>query len=177
LRTSELVGRKPLYEIQTGSQRFVVRRFTHGGLWRFATGRRFRDPTRPFREIVSARHLADHGVNTVEIVAARARRPGALLYELDLVTRRVDGAIDLGELLGRARRGEVTRAAIAASAVALGILVKRMHACGFFHADLTPNNVLVNESVLSGADPKLVVLDLDRARILGRGAIAIGART
>lgn len=166
LRTSELVGRKPLYEIQAGSERFVVRRFSHGGLWRFATGRRFRDPLRPFREIVSARHLAAHGVNTVEIVAARARRPGAFFHELDLVSKRVEGALDLGDLLGRARRGEVSRAAIAASAVALGMLVKRMHASGFFHADLTPNNVLVNETVLSGADPRLVVLDLDRARIL-----------
>jgi tRNA A-37 threonylcarbamoyl transferase component Bud32 len=165
LRTSELVGRKPLAEIEVGPLRFVVRRFTHGGLWRFATGRRFLDPTRPFQEIVSARHLSDHGVKTVEIVAARARRSGAFGFELDLVTKRVEGAIDLGDLLGRARRGEVRRAAIAASAAALGILVKRMHGCGFFHADLTPNNVLVNESVLAGADPELVVLDLDRARI------------
>lgn len=173
MRESELVGRKPLYElpggdasIDAGSTRFVVRRFTHGGLWRFATGRRFLDPLRPFKEIVCARHLSTHGVKTVEIVAARARRLGAFGYELDLVTRRVEGAIDLGELLGRARRGEVSRTVIASSAVALGILVKRMHASGFFHADLTPNNVLVNESVQRGADPELVVLDLDRARIL-----------
>jgi tRNA A-37 threonylcarbamoyl transferase component Bud32 len=165
LRTSDLVGRKPLAEIAVGASRFVVRRFTHGGLWRFATGRRFLDPTRPFQEIVSARHLEDHGVRTVEIVAARARRSGAFGFELDLVTKRVEGVIDLGELLGRARRGAVPRAVIAATAAALGILVKRMHACGFFHADLTPNNVLVNESVLAGADPELVVLDLDRARI------------
>lgn len=166
LRASDLTGRKPLLEIGAGAERFVVRRFTHGGLWRFATGRRFRDPMRPFREIVLARHLEASGVKTVEIVAARARRVGVFGWELDLVSRRVEGTLDLGDLLGRARRGELGHAVIAVCAAALGLLVQRMHACGFLHADLTPNNVLVNATVLDGADPTLVVLDLDRARTL-----------
>jgi hypothetical protein len=51
-------------------------------------------------------------------------------------------------------------------ATALGILVRKLHACGFLHADLTPNNVLVNQSALEDADPNLVLLDLDRARIV-----------
>lgn len=166
LRASELVGRKPLYELQAGRERFVVRRFTHGGLWRFATGRRFLDPARPFQEILGAHHLAQNGVRTIELVAARARRTSGPFFALDLVSRRAEGTLDLGHLLGRARRGEVRHEVIAACAATLGILVKRMHACGFFHADLTPNNVLVNESALAGADPELLVLDLDRARIL-----------
>lgn len=166
LRESALVGRKPLYEISTPAGVFVVRRFSHGGLWRFATGRRFKDPSRPFREIQLADHLARHDIRTAEIVAARARRTSGSWWELDLVTRRVDSVLDLGELMGRARRGEVAPRVISACSTALGQCVQRLHACGFFHADLTPNNVLVNESVLVGADPLLTVLDLDRARVL-----------
>jgi hypothetical protein len=73
-------------------------------LLRFATGRRFLDPTRPFEEIRLAQHLERNGIATPRIVAARAR--GSILtgYELDLVTQRVEGTIDLGEGLARAPR-------------------------------------------------------------------------
>lgn len=167
LRASDLFGRKPLFELEDGGARYVVRRFSHGGLWRFATGRRFRDPTRPFHEILCARHLEAHGVRTPRIVAARARRAHGPFWELDLVTERIGGTLDLGELLGRARRGEVPPRVVAHASAALGLLVRRLHASGFFHADLTPNNVLVNASLLEGLDPELWILDLDRARILG----------
>lgn len=170
LRTSELVGRKPLFELETSRGTFIVRRFSHGGLWRFATGRRFRDPSRPFREILASQHLARAGIATAEIAAGRARRVGIAGWELDIVTRRVENTLDLGDLLGRARRGEARRANIGLCCAALGILVQRLHAVGFLHADLTPNNVLVNASVLDGAEPELTVLDLDRARIVPRAS-------
>lgn len=166
LHVSGLVGRSPLFELADGHTRYVVRRFSHGGLWRFATGRRFQDPTRPFREILAARHLADQGVQTPRIVAARARRSAGFAWHLDLVTERIEGTLDLGELLGRARRGEVSTAVVSLLAAALGVLVRRLHGCGFLHADLTPNNVLANADVLTGAEPVLWILDLDRARIV-----------
>jgi 3-deoxy-D-manno-octulosonic acid kinase len=165
LRPSALVGRKPLWELSTRAGTFVVRRFSHGGLLRFATGRRFLDAARPFEEIRSAQHLERAGVPTPQIVAARARKAG-IGYELDLVTRRVEDAIDLGEVLARARRGDVPRARIGLLAAALGLLVRRLHRSGFLHADLTPNNVLVNRGSLAGEDPRLVLLDLDRAQIV-----------
>jgi tRNA A-37 threonylcarbamoyl transferase component Bud32 len=166
LRQSKLVGRKPLWEIETSAGTFLVRRFSHGGLLRFATGRRFLDASRPFEEIRSAQHLERAGIATPRIVAARARGSAWSGYELDLVTQRVEGSVDLGDVLARARRGEVRRGRIGLLAAALGILVRKLHACGFLHADLTPNNVLVNESALGDADPALVLIDLDRARIV-----------
>ncbi|MBL8857696.1 MAG: hypothetical protein JNL28_04205 [Planctomycetes bacterium] len=166
LHASALVGRKPLFELRTPTSAYVVRRFSHGGLWRFATGRRFKDPSRPFREVCAAMHLERHGIATAEIAAARARRVGGPFWELDLVTRRIDDALDLGDLLGRARRLEVAPRVVSECARTLGQLVRRLHACGFFHADLTPNNVLVNASVLGSARAALTLLDLDRARVL-----------
>jgi tRNA A-37 threonylcarbamoyl transferase component Bud32 len=170
LRQSTLVGRKPLWEIETEAGTFLVRRFSHGGLLRFATGRRFRDPKRPFAEIRAAQHLERAGIATPRIVAARARSAGLGGYELDLVTRRVEGAIDLGDVLARARLRQVDPGRIGLIAAALGLLVRRLHACGFLHADLTPNNVLVKRAALEEsaepAAPELVLLDLDRARIV-----------
>lgn len=173
LRVSSLSGRKPLHELVVRSgdrlETWIVRRFSHGGLLRFVTGRRFADPTRPFREIVAAAHLERAGVATPRIVAARARRASVVGWELDLVTRRVDDAVDLGWVLGGVRRGEIDRACLPVLCAALGLVVRRMHDVGFLHADLTPNNVLVNRAALdtrsdAGAEPRLVVLDLDRAR-------------
>lgn len=169
LRVSALSGRKPLYELDTPQQgKLLVRRFSHGGLLRFATGRRFLDSERPFEEIRLASHLEAAGIRTPEIVAARARRAAIAGFELDLVTRRVEDTIDLGWMLGMARRGEIDAACLRLVCAAVGVLVAKLHAIGFLHADLTPNNLLVHRSVLEGADPVLWVLDLDRARIVAR---------
>jgi hypothetical protein len=168
LATSALAGRKPLRELQTSEGVLLVRRFSHGGLLRALTRDRFFDPTRPFREIQLAEHLRQAGVDTPEIIAARARRLPVAGWQLDLVTRRVECALDLGWVLGMARRGEVARVRLRRTWRALGEFVGRLHAHGFLHADLTPNNVLVNADVLAGAPPHLVLLDLDRAQIVPR---------
>ncbi len=165
LAASANVGRKPLYELVHAGEHFLVRRFSHGGLLRWITGRRFLDPSRPFRELLLAERLRALGIRTPEIVAARAVR-ATLGWELDLVTRRVPDAIDLGHVLGAARTGATPRSTVRRLAAALGVLVGRLHAAGFVHADLTPNNVLVNRAALSGADPELWILDLDRSRFV-----------
>lgn len=164
LAPSALSGRAPLFELADGRERFLVRRFTHGGLLRFFTGRRFRDPARPLRELVLADQLARAGVATPEVVAACARRAPLWGWELELVTRRVEDTLDLGHVLRAARAGEVAPQRLALLCAALGALVRRLHELGFVHADLTPNNVLVQHAALAGEDPRLAILDLDRSR-------------
>lgn len=186
LRVSSLSGRKPLHELATRRGTLLVRRYSHGGLLRFATGRRFADPTRPFREIVLAAHLERAGIATARIVAARARAAGAFGYELDLVMHRVEDAVDLGWVLGGLRRGEVDPDLAPLVCALVGTCVRRLHAAGFLHADLTPNNLLVRRTDLErlrglrratrrggtaaveGGLPELVVVDLDRARLVPR---------
>ncbi|MBK7874731.1 MAG: hypothetical protein IPJ77_03105 [Planctomycetes bacterium] len=165
LTASANVGRKPLYELVHGSEHFLVRRFSHGGLLRWVTGRRFRDPRRPFRELVLAERLRALGLATPEVVAARATRAG-LGWELDLVPRRVPDSIDLGHVLAAARAGALPRVVVRRLVVALGRFVAKLHAADFVHADLTPNNVLVNRDALAGAEPELCILDLDRSRFV-----------
>ena len=43
LEPSDLAGRKPLQELEVGGRRYVVRRFSHGGILRWMTGERFLD--------------------------------------------------------------------------------------------------------------------------------------
>ncbi len=165
MRESALSGRKPLYEIRAGAESFLVRRFSHGGLLRFVTRARFGDAMRPFRELALAAELDRRGIATPTVVAARARALFGGGYRLDLVTRLVPGTLDLGFALSKLGTGEVTEPARRRACVALGALVRRLHDAGFLHADLTLNNVLADAAVLrGGGEPKLWILDLDRAR-------------
>lgn len=163
LRASDLSGRRPLYELEAGGARFVLRRFRHGGLMRWMTGERYLDAERPFRELILSDSLLRAGIRTPRVVAARARMLPVCGWQLDVMTRRVDDALDLGYVLGLARGGEVREAVLRAILVELGNLVRLMHTHGLVHADLQPNNVLVNLRALEGASPQLWLLDLDRS--------------
>jgi len=162
LQTSEVAGKRALS--QTPDGRILVRFFTHGGLLRLATGRRFRDAERPFRELWLSSWLIDRGVDTPPVAAARARRAGPFGYELALATRRIPRAQDVESHLVRARSDSAQRASLRPILAALGAFVARLHALGFLHADLTTKNVLV-ELRPDGA-PRLWLLDLDRSRIV-----------
>jgi len=162
--TSVLAGRQPLLEMATESGVLLVRRFSHGGLLRAFTGSRFANPARPFRELCSSAELASLGVSTPEVVAARARRSRGFGWILEIVTRRVDGAIDLGKLVELARCGEIDAAEMRAIVAALGRFVARLHAIGFVHADLTLKNILVERASAGRGPPNLWLIDLEGAR-------------
>ena len=159
---SDAVGRRPLEELRGGEESFLVRRFSHGGLLRWMTGARFLDPRRPFLELLLSHGLTERGVQTPRVIAARARRKG-LWWELSLVTVRVEGAADVGRWIAGIRQGARTRRSFASVLTAFGVLVRSMHEGGFHHADLQPNNVLVEEGTESKEDPRLWILDLDRS--------------
>jgi len=163
---SELSGRRPLHEFRLGDDTFVVRRFSHGGLLRWLTGVRFLEPDRPFRELILSESLRKAGIRTPRVVAARARMASGYGWLLEVVSCRLEGTIDLGHVLGRARRGEVELGAWRSLLRETGQLISRLHKHGCLHADLTPNNLLVNEQALTGEIPELWVLDLDGSGIL-----------
>lgn len=163
---SELAGRRPLHELRVGEQRFVVRSFHHGGFLRGLTGRRFLDPERPFNELILAHKLNRAGLPTPSVVAARMRYAPLFGFHLDVVSRRIEGALDVGRTLGRVQRGELEPVRVRGLYRALGRLVRAMHKRRVLHADLTPRNILVREADVSAEDPRLWVLDLDRSEIL-----------
>lgn len=164
-RASALAGRQPLLELETTAGVFLIRKFTHGGLLRFLTRDRFADAERPFRELAVTAALARAGVAAPEVAAARARPAPLLGWSLEIVTRRIDGAVDLDAILARARRKTVDRRTVGRVAASFGRLVRAMHDAGCSHADLTTKNALVLEDSLASARPAILILDLDRARI------------
>jgi 3-deoxy-D-manno-octulosonic acid kinase len=168
LAESEAVGRVPLGELATARGSYLVRTFHHGGLLRWLSGARFSEPRRPFEELLLSHGLIERGVRTPRIVAARARRVG-LWWELCVVTERVGDATDIGRWIAETRRGLRSRAGLRVVARAFGELVRQLHDIGFEHADLQPNNVLVEEPLPEDGEPRLWVLDLDRSRWVGGG--------
>jgi tRNA A-37 threonylcarbamoyl transferase component Bud32 len=165
--TSELSGRRPLREVRVGDDVFLVRRFHHGGLLRWLTGERFLDIERPFRELVVSARLRERGVRTPPVVAARARRAFPAGYTLEIVTRRIPETTDLGFVVGRAWRGDLSQSLRAKLLRATGTFVAELHDKGLLHDDLTPNNLLVNCDALEGGPVELWVVDLDGAMLDG----------
>lgn len=163
LSEADVAGRRRLFELEIAGERFLVRRFTHGGLLRWLTGARFLDAERPFREIVLSERLRAAGLPTPSIAAARARRLGGAGWSLEVVTRRIEGSIDLGRALA-GEAGPLGPAHATRILAGAGRLVREMHEAGFFHADLTPRNLLL-ERVAQEAEraPRYWILDLDRS--------------
>lgn len=168
LEDSDLAGRRPMGEIRLGEERFLVRRFHHGGLLRWLTGRRFADPERPFRELLLSAELAARGVPTPQVVAARARALRPFGWRLEIVTRRVEDVWDAAEVLEALRAGELGLGARRRFFDGLGALVGRLHHLGFLHADLNPRNVLVDRGLGGSEEPRFWVLDLDRSGFVPR---------
>jgi hypothetical protein len=174
LSEADVAGRRRLFELEIGAERFLVRRFAHGGLLRWLTGARFLDAERPFREIVLSERLRAAGLPTPLIAAARARRRGGAGWSLEVVTRRVEGSLDLGRVLA-GEAGPLGPAGATRILAGAGRLVREMHEAGFFHADLTPRNLLVERAAAAGEPgeigeigeigraPRYWILDLDRS--------------
>jgi len=158
---SDVRGRRPLEATPDGS--ILVRRFTHGGLLRFLSRRRFLDAARPFTELALSAWLSARGVHTPPVAAARARAAFLFGHELALATRRIGGARDLESFLVDVRAGRRSRRDLRASLPAFGALVARLHEIGFLHADLTPKNVLVEDR--ADGPSRLWLIDLDRSRV------------
>jgi len=159
LRPSDLAGRAPLGSIEAGGERWIVRRFHHGGWLRALGERLYLAPARPFRELALSQALRERGLSTPRVVAARCIRAAPFGWRLALVSARIEGTSHGGEVLERMRRGELAHAARRRFLATLGALVGRLHAARFVHADLNPHNLLVSADLASGW-----VLDLDRGR-------------
>jgi hypothetical protein len=167
LAPSDLSGRSPLGSIEVAGERWIVRRFHHGGAFRSLGQRAFPGPTRPFRECLSAQRLAAAGISTPRVVAARAVRD-TVGWRLALVTVRIEGVADGAQWLERWRAGQLDRTAKRRLTRLWGALVGDLHRVGFEHVDLHPRNLLVSEDL-----EQVHVIDLDRGR---HGPLDDGAR-
>src|SRR5439155_602885 len=161
LQRKVVVGR-----VETAAGALWVKRYAVFA-WRVALASLCR--TSPaFGAWAGARALAAHGFVTPEPIAAIEFRRAGLLRRSFFVTREVAGAVTADvrwrSILADpdARRRRAARRALAC---ALGDLFRRLHAAGLYHNDLKDVNVLTDGPA---AAPRLVLLDLERVRALGR---------
>ena len=151
-------GRGGVAFLDTPVRPCVLRHYRRGGLVAPLLGDRYlwsgRIRSRGFAEFSLLAELHQRGLPVPAPITARYVRRG-LYYTADLITRTIENARTLAEIVA-ARRFD------SALAAQVGALVARFHAAGVDHADLNAHNILV-------ADAKLWLIDFDRGEIRATG--------
>ena len=133
-------GRGGVHRVETPAGLAVLRHYHRGGMMAVLLGDRYRwhgeDRTRSFREFRLLAWLGAHNLPVPEVFAARYQRRGSH-YTADLLTRCIDDARTLAEVIGANELDETLAAAV-------GAMVARFHRAGVFHADLNAHNILMN---------------------------------
>lgn len=153
-------GRAPHPVVRVGEDLWVVKRYLRGGLVARWNRDRYLDPGRFFRELEVCRHAVSRGVPTVETIGLVLRRESGGLFRAWAVLPMVGTGATLVETLEVGDRPE------ARAFVAAGQSVRRMHEAGIDHPDLNLRNVLVDRGAPPAGEPRALLLDWDRARIL-----------
>jgi len=147
-------GRGGALFIEAPFGRCVLRHYRRGGIVAGLMGDRYlltgAERTRGFAEFRLLAALRSRDLPVPAPIAARYRRHGAH-YRADLITRRIDGAQTLAELLA-------SGAADAQIMARVGSAIARFHAEGAYHADLNAHNVLLN-------DDAVWLIDFDRGEL------------
>jgi len=153
-------GRGTVYFVAAESGQWALRHYQRGGL----VGRCFDDHfiwlgearSRPFCEWRLLAHLRGLNLPVPQPVAAIYRRRG-LAYTGELVTARIAGAESLAKKLSEGDVGDSHWQKI-------GKCIRQFHDAGVCHADLTGNNILLDDH------DKVHLLDFDRGGIRGNGS-------
>ena len=147
---AEVAGRGALLRFPYERGWGLLRQYRRGGALRHLLRDRYVLINRPLRELRIHAYLFQAGLPLPEPLGICWERRGLLLRGA-LATHEVE-AVNLRPFLAqeRADSDDVLRRA--------GALVRRMHDCGVFHADLQLANILVGES-------QLYLIDFDKARL------------
>jgi len=139
-----LRGRAPVYvaALPDHPETVVVRHVWHGGLLAPLTRDRFRRPSRAPHEMAQSAHLRRIGIPTTTILGFARYDAGPGLCRVDVVTRFVPEAYDLGLVLARLVPDMVVDDALAATRVLLGQLARAR----VVHPDLNVKNVLLSRT-------------------------------
>ena len=129
----------------------ALRHYRRGGMVARILGDRYwwtqAERTRSFAEVRLLAALRDEGLPVPPPVAARYRRSG-MTYRADILTRRIENASTLAELL-------VLDKVDVAVATRVGTTIAKFHRQGAYHADLNAHNVLLR-------DADVWLIDFDR---------------
>jgi hypothetical protein len=136
-----LRGRAPVFVamLPDTEETVVVRHGWHGGLFAPVTGDRFRHPTRAPREFAHSSALRAAGIPTTTVLGFARYRAGFGMCRVDVVSRFVPDAFDLGMIAAAL----VPQISLTAALEATLHLLHRLALAGVVHPDLNVKNVLL----------------------------------
>lgn len=169
-QATALRGRAPVYvgDLPGVDVCVAVRHVWHGGLLAPLTSDRFRVPTRAPQELANSLRLRAHGIPTTELLAYVLYPAGPGLRRVDVATRFIPDAVDLGMVLS----GHAPTISTAAALPAVGVLLQRLAAHGVLHPDLNVKNILLVPS--GGHSHTALAIDVDVVQFVAhRGSEAV----
>ncbi len=145
-------GRGTTWFIKTEGQEWVLRHYYRGGL----IGKLINDSylyqgmakTRAAQEFNLLAQMQKLALPAPQAIAYQVIRHG-LFYRADLITQRIENAIDLVELLTQ-------KSLDSALWEAIGKTIKSFHQHGIYHHDLNAHNILIDDN------KKVWLIDFDR---------------
>lgn len=152
-----LRGRAPVFvaTLPDDSETVVVRHSWHGGLLAPITGDLFRSPTRAPTEMLRSHLLRKLGIPTSEVIGFARYHAWPGLRRVDVVSRFIPDAYDLG-MIASGLAPQIDRdAALAATKE----LLVRLAAHGVIHPDLNVKNVLLRAD--RRGDVEALIIDVD----------------
>lgn len=139
-----LRGRAPVFiaTLPDSGETVVIRHAWHGGLLAPITGDRFRVPTRAPHEHAMSHALRSVGIPTTEVLGFARYHAGLGLRRVDVVSRFVPDAYDLGMVAA----GLVPEMQCQDALAATRVLLHQLADAGVVHPDLNVKNILLAES-------------------------------
>ncbi len=135
----------------------VVRHGWHGGLLAPLTADRFRRPTRAPLEMARSAALRAAGIPTTEVLGFARYPAGFGLCHVDVVTRYIDDAADLGMVLAGLAPFVDCETALSATQR----LLMQLASLGVIHPDLNVKNILLRPTP-SGIEALIIDVDVVR---------------
>ncbi|MBP6772388.1 MAG: hypothetical protein KA154_05265 [Gemmatimonadaceae bacterium] len=159
-----LRGRAPVFvaALPSGRDTLVVRHAWHGGLLAPVTGDRFRRPSRAPHEYAMSQQLRAAGVPTTTVLGFARYDAGLGTCRVDVVTRFVPDAYDLGMVAA----GLVPGMQCAEALTATRRLLAQLAHVGVIHPDLNVKNILLTRQT-DGALAAMII-DVDVIRLDAR---------
>ena len=152
-------GRRAHLSVPIGNEeRMIVRHYSHGGLLGFLTRDLYWLGSRSFRELALTEEIRARGIPTICCIGAIHQPVFPFFYRAYLLTRELPRARNLVEYLSEAgplahRESLSLKRKILRDA---GLMLRRFHDAGFFHADLQLKNLMV-------VDGQVNLIDFDRS--------------
>ncbi len=156
-----LRGRAPVFVAALPDSRglVVIRHAWHGGLLAPITGDRFRGTSRAAREFITSATLRAIGIPTTDVLGFATYRAGFGFRRVDVISRFVADAFDLGMIVA----GLVPAVGCNEALAATHTLLVRLAAAGVVHPDLNVKNVLLTRG--SAGDLTAMMIDVDVVRL------------